>query len=170
MNGKRGKTGGGRKKSQDRPLLSQEAIDAARMVLDIASSPRKRKASPPVNDDDDLEAAIEEAFENDDYLTVAKEDKTHQKKKLKEYTEKQTQINAPNNRLTAKEKKELNTRAKDKIAHIKKALKGTDILIKNKQDEIRAEITQEFEEREHAQKKKKSEQEDPWYISSAPTP
>jgi hypothetical protein len=37
--------------------------------------PPKRKAPSPEDDEDDVDAAIEEALEIDDYLNVAKEDK-----------------------------------------------------------------------------------------------
>jgi hypothetical protein len=98
-------------------LRSQEAIDAAQIIIDIASSPGKRKAPPPDDDEEDLGAAIQKAIENDDHLSIAKEDKA----------------------LTPQ---------KDES------------LVKNCRDKIRTEITQEFEEREHAQEKRKTEQED----------
>jgi hypothetical protein len=165
MSGRRGRGGGRGKKAPDVPFPTQEAIDAAQKILEIASSPSKRKAPSPEDDEEDLDAAIQEAIENDDYLNIAKEDKTHHTKKLTEYTEKQSRINAANNGLSADEKRELKAKVKAKIAHIRKALRGTDSLIKNRQAEIRTEVSQEFEEREHAHKKKRTEQEDPLYIS-----
>jgi hypothetical protein len=91
---------------------------------------------------------------------VAKEDKAHHTKKLEEYSGKQSKTTAANNGLSAEEKKELKARIKAKITYIKKALKGTELLIKSRRAEIRAQVTHESEEREHAHKRKKSEQED----------
>lgn len=170
MSVKRGKGVGRGKKTQDIAFPTQEAIDAAQKILEIASSPPKRKAPSPEDDEDDVDGAIQEAIENDDYLNVAKEDKAHHTKKLDEYSEKQSKITAANNGLSAEEKKELKAKVKAKITHIKKALKGTESLIKSRRAEIRAQVTQELEEREHAHKRKKSEQEDPWYISSGKHP
>jgi hypothetical protein len=62
MSGRRGKSGGRGKKTPDDLLPSQEAIDAAEIILDIASSPGKRK-TPPDDDKEDLGAAIQEAIE-----------------------------------------------------------------------------------------------------------
>jgi hypothetical protein len=145
---------------------SQEAIDAATKILKIASSPSKRRAPSPGDDEDDLDAAFQEAVENDDYLIVAEEDKAHHTRKLAEYNEKRTKINAANNGLCAAEKKELKSKVKAKITHINKALKGTETLIKKRREEIRADVAQEFEERERTQKKRRTQQDDPYYISS----
>jgi hypothetical protein len=96
-------------------------------------------------------------------------DKAHHTKKLAEYTEKQSNINAADNGLSANEKKGLKAKVKAKITHLKRALKGTESLMRKRQAEIRAEVTQEFEEREYTHKKKgkrKAEQEDPYCISS----
>jgi hypothetical protein len=95
MSGRRGKGGGRDKKTPDVAFPTQEAIDAAQKILKIASSPSKRRALSP-EDEEDLDAAFQEAIENDDYLNVAKEDKAHHTKKLAEYTEKQSKINAVN--------------------------------------------------------------------------
>jgi hypothetical protein len=166
MSRKRGKGGGRGKKTPDVAFPTQEAIDAAQKIVEIASSPSKCKALSPEDDEEDLDAALQEAIENDDYLYVAKEDKAHHTKKLAEYTEKQSKINAANSDLSAGEKKELKSKVKAKITHMNKALKRTESLIKNRRAEICAEIAQEFEERERAQKRRKTEQEDPWHISS----
>jgi hypothetical protein len=53
MSGRRGKSGGRGKKTPDDLLPCQEAINAAEITLDMASSPGKRKGPPP---DDDEEA------------------------------------------------------------------------------------------------------------------
>jgi hypothetical protein len=71
--GEEEKSGGRGKKTPGDLFPSQEAIDAAQIIVDIASSPGKRKAPPPDDDEEGLDAVIEEAIENDDYLTVAKE-------------------------------------------------------------------------------------------------
>jgi hypothetical protein len=166
MSGKGRKGGGRRKKTPDVDFPTQEAIEAAQRVLELASSPLKRKAPSPEADEEDLNAAIQDAIDNDGYLDVAEEDKSYHTKKLTEYTEKQSRINGANSGLPADEKKELKAKVKAKIAHIKKALKGTESLIKARRAKIRADTTQEFEERERTQKRKKTEGEDPWYISS----
>ena len=69
------------------------------------------------------DAAIREAIENDGYLSIAEEDRAYHTEKLAEYTEKQSRINAANGGLSATEKKELKSKAKNN--HIKKALKAT---------------------------------------------
>jgi hypothetical protein len=63
-------------------------------------------------------------------LNIAKEDKAHYTKKLAEYTKKQSKINVANG-LLANEKKNLKSKVKAKIAHIKKTLEGTESSIRN---------------------------------------
>lgn len=170
MSGRRGKGGARGRKNQDTAVLSQEVVEAAQKIIEMASSPSKRKALSPEDDEEDLDAAYQEALENDEYLIVAEGDKAHHVKKLAEYTEKQSNINAANNGLSPAEKKKLKAKVKAKLAHINKALKGTEFLIKTRRAALRTEIAEEFEEQERAQKKRKTEQEDPYYISSGKYP
>jgi hypothetical protein len=79
--------------------------DAAQIILDITSAPGKHKA-PPDDDEEGLAAAIEETIEMTTTLPPRKRTRpTIRKRKLAEYTDKQSKINAANTGLSADERR-----------------------------------------------------------------